>query len=71
MSCVGQRGLGSCVGCGVGWQLHLQLHIQPLAWELPYVTGVALKSKGRKEGREGKEMIAREEDDYNRSTKRF
>ena len=26
--------------------------IRPLAWELPYATGVALKMKERKEGRE-------------------
>ena len=32
-----------CCGCGVGWQL-LAL-IRPLAWELPYATGEALKTK--------------------------
>ena len=33
-----------CCGCGVGLQLQLQVDL--LAWELPYVVGVALeKSK--------------------------
>ena len=33
-------------GCGVG--LELQLLFNPLAWELPYDTGVALKLKKKK-----------------------
>ena len=49
------------VSCGVGHRFGLDLAflwlwcrpasvavIQPLAWELPYATGVALKSKGKK-----------------------
>ena len=32
-----------CCGYGLGWQL--QLHIHPLAWELPYAANVALKRK--------------------------
>ena len=36
--------------------------IGPLAWELPYATGVALKSKKRKEGRkEGRERERKKE----------
>ena len=31
-----------CCGCGVGQQLAVA-PIQPLAWELPYAAGVALK----------------------------
>ena len=38
----------------------LQLRFDPLAWELPYDMGVALKSKkGRKEGRKGRWMEGR------------
>ena len=42
-----QSRLGSrnCCGCGVG--LQLLPPIQPLAWELPFASGVALKSKKR------------------------
>ena len=32
-----------CCGCGVG--LHLQLQFDPLVWELPYATRVAVKRK--------------------------
>ena len=35
-----------CCGCGVG--LKLQLLFNPLAWELPYDTGVALKLKKKR-----------------------
>ena len=36
-----------CCGCGVGQQLTVP--IQPLAWELLYAVGVALKKKKKKE----------------------
>ena len=39
----------SCCGCGVGRQL--QLWFDPLAWELPYVVGVALKKSKKKSKR--------------------
>ena len=35
-----------CCGCSIGQQLQLQFN--PLAWELPYATGMALKRKGKK-----------------------
>ena len=35
-----------CCGCGVGWLLQLQL--DPLAWEPPYVEGVALEKTKKK-----------------------
>ena len=34
----------SCCGCGVRLQ-QLQLQFDPLAWELPYATGVGIKRK--------------------------
>ena len=34
-----------CCGCGVGWQLQRQF--DPLALELPYAAGAALKRKKR------------------------
>ena len=34
----------SCCGFGIGQQLQLCIH--PLAWELPYAMGVALKKGG-------------------------
>ena len=60
--------IGLAVSCGVGCRCGLDpswlwlwpwcrsaaaAPIQPLAWELPYATGLALKSKKRKGGREG------------------
>ena len=39
-----------CCGCGVGRQLQLQF--DPLAWELPYAAGVALKRKKEKRNKE-------------------
>ena len=58
---VGQ-GLGVAVSCGVGhrrssdlvllWLWHRPAavaRIQPLAWDLPYATGAALKKKKKKE----------------------
>ena len=35
-----------CCGCGVSQQLQLQF--DPLAWELPYAIGAALKRKKKK-----------------------
>ena len=35
-----------CSGCGTGQQLQLQF--RPLAWELPYAVGVALKKAKKK-----------------------
>ena len=37
-------------GCGAGWQL--QLRFFPLAWELPYTAGAALKKKKKKDPKE-------------------
>ena len=36
----------SCCGCGVGLAALAPIHL--LAWELPYVMGVALKDKDKK-----------------------
>ena len=35
--------------CGIGWKLQLQF--QPLAWELTYATGVALKIRQKKQNK--------------------
>ena len=58
------------MSCGVGRRCDLQAEllrlwcrlaavalIQPLAWELPYAAGVALKSQKRKKERKKKKMI--------------
>ena len=45
-----------CCGCGAGWQLQL---IQPLAWELPYAAGAALKRQKKKKRLPAKELVAR------------
>ena len=37
------KGSGVAVNCGAGQQL--QLHLDPLAWELPYAMGVALNKQ--------------------------
>ena len=42
------RGFGVAEAVGVGWQLQLQFN--PLAWELPYAAGAALKSAPNKGG---------------------
>ena len=46
----------TCVGCRCGSDLVLEPHlIQPLAWELPYATGTALKrQKKEKESKKGR-----------------
>jgi len=36
-----------CCGCGI-YRLAATAPIQPLAWEPPYATGMALKSKRKK-----------------------
>ena len=48
----------SCCGYGAGQQLYLQF--DPLAWELPYTAGVALKRKGKKEERKRKKEREKE-----------
>ena len=53
MSCgVGHRGARSCIAVAVVERLAVAAPIGPLAWELPYATGAALKSKKEKEERE-------------------
>ena len=39
-------GWGVAMSCGVGWQL--QLRFDPLAWEIPYASGLALKKEKEK-----------------------
>jgi len=39
----------------LGQQLQLQLKIQPLAWELPYAAGEALKSKNKNKTKQNKQ----------------
>ena len=43
MHIVDEVGIACCCGCGTGWGATAP--IQPLAWELPYAAGAALKSK--------------------------
>ena len=54
--------LRSCVAVAVVWcKLAAVAQIQPLAWEIPYAAGMALKSKkGRKGGRDGARQKRRE-----------
>ena len=67
MSCVGGVADASCIphcyGCSVVWQL-LAL-IKPLAWELPYGSGVALKSKKKKKKKKEKKEEKRKKKNPN------
>ena len=56
MSCgVGQRGVSNPALLWLWHRLTAVAPIQPLAWELAYVTGATLKRKKRKERKEGSE----------------